>query len=82
MTTEEAVRACEFWTIDLAETKALGTTSNPTVGLHFNGDEYQPEVYTNPARRGWAIRVPRYVPNGEENEAYRMVAAEIERRRG
>lgn len=95
MTTEEAVKACEFWTTTLAETQALGSTANPEVAEHFgcltNKNEYQPERWSNPDRRGWAINVPRWVMNPKldpspdwpekvENAAYTMIAAEIERR--
>jgi hypothetical protein len=84
MTDEEAVRACDWWTTDITGTKAIGTTSDPLVGLHFGGDEYQREPWSNPAKRGWALLVPRYVPGAEgkiENSVYRLVEAEIERRK-
>ena len=84
MTTEEAVKACEFWTTNLAETMAFGSTSDPEVGLHFNGTEHQREAYSNPGKLGWTITVGRWVKGKDigqaENDAYRLVAAEIERR--
>ena len=89
MTTEEAITACEFWTTNVTETLAIGTTAKLEVGLHFNGDEYQRERWTNPSKLGWSIGIPRWInrrdEEGElvrvENLAYRMIEAEIERRR-
>jgi hypothetical protein len=90
VTTEEAVSRCDFWTTNVAETIAIGSTSDPLVGLHFNGDEYQRERWSNPSKLGWGITVPRWVvhedEDGErtriENLAYRMIVAEIARRVG
>lgn len=88
MTTEEAIRECEFWTTNIAETQAWGTTRNPMIGLHFPSDEYQAERWTAPERRGWAITIPRWHWNrnedGErvrtENLLYQMIVKEIQRR--
>lgn len=80
MTAEEAVRACEFWTTSLGGNIAIGSTSNPEIGLFFNGEEFQHEAWTNPSRRGWSIKVPRSV-TGKENLAYQLVLKEIERRK-
>jgi len=84
---EEAVRACEFWTTSPAGNQAYGTTLNPQVGAFFGGDEYQPERWTQPHRRGWAISIPRYTPAVDqdtrtENPLYQLVVAEIDRRKG
>jgi hypothetical protein len=86
---EEAVQAVEFWTTDIAETKAIGTTSDPTAGLHFAGDEYRREGWTNPHNLGWSILVPRWrvVLNDEgekaraEHPVYSLIIEEIERRK-
>ena len=89
MTTEEAVRDPDtWWTTNIAETIAIGTTSNPIVGLHFNGDEYQRTRWLNPEVKGWAITIPRWTPHRDEdgemirveNQAYTRVVEEIERR--
>jgi hypothetical protein len=84
MTDEEAVRLC-WWTTSVAETVAIGTTSNALAGLHFNGTEYQREPWSNPGKLGWTVFVPRFVPGpGEtrvENPTYRLVMAEIKRRK-
>jgi hypothetical protein len=82
VTDEEAVRLC-WWTTSVAETVAIGTTSNALAGLHFNGTEYQREPWSNPGKLGWTVYVPRYVPGPEgkvENPVYRLIEAEIERR--
>jgi hypothetical protein len=76
MTNEEAVQACEFWTTDIAETKAIGTTLNPMVGLHFDGDQYQRSRWLNPDRVGWSLTIPRSSP------VYELIVAEIARRHG
>jgi hypothetical protein len=84
MTTEEAVRACEFWTTDPAGTRAYGTTLDPLLGLHFAGDEYRVEGWSNPGKLGWSITIPRSIttPEGKlENPVYRLVEAEIQRRK-
>jgi hypothetical protein len=86
MTDEEAVRACDWWTTDVGETRAIGTTSDPMVGLHFGADEYLREPWSNPGKLGWSILVPRFVVRREmnervENPVYRLIEAEIERRK-
>ena len=91
MNPEEAIRAC-WWTTNVAETVALGQTENPKAAEFFGAlndqDEYQPEQWSNPDRRGWAIKVPRWLASEVlegakiENFLYQQIAAEIERRRG
>jgi hypothetical protein len=83
MTDEEAVRACDWWTTDIAGTRAYGTTTDPMAALHLGGDEYLREGWSNPAKRGWAVTVPRYIPGPEEkveNSVYGLVIAEIQHR--
>jgi hypothetical protein len=86
MTDEEAIARVEFWTTDPAGTRAYGTTLDPLLGLHFGGDEYRAEGWSNPGRRGWAITIPRFVVRRKtkervENPVYRLIEAEIQRRK-
>lgn len=84
MNLEEAIQAC-WWTTDVAESKAIGTTSDPEAGDFFNGKEFPYEQFSDPnGRQGWTIIVPRWTGNPEEqieNAAYRKIVQEIERRR-
>lgn len=81
MKTEEAIRLCEFWT--MTGSAALGTTSNPEVGIFFDGDEFEWEAFSNPGRKGWAIRVPKQTKDGPffvDNMAFKLIEQEIEKR--
>lgn len=92
MNTEEAVRACDFWTTNEAETLAIGSTSNPEVAAFFevsSKDEFDHERWTNPGKRsGWSFTIPRWISLPDrpdkglrvENLAYQMIVEEIERR--
>jgi hypothetical protein len=85
MTAEEAIRACEFWTLNGAETLALGSTLKPEVGLALDGEEYQQSGW---GRRdkvlGWAIKIPRFMLGQDlgqvENLYFKLVLRELERR--
>jgi hypothetical protein len=79
VTDEEAVARVEFWTLTVAESGAIGVTSDPLIGLHLNGVEHR----RAPGKLGWSITVPRYVPGPEgkvENSVYGLVTAEIQHR--
>jgi hypothetical protein len=91
MNPQEAVRRCEWWGRNNAETQAFGSTADPEVGLYFQSDEFPYEQWTDPkGRQGWAIKIPRYLTEvdekGEkvtsENPVYRLIEQEIERRKG
>jgi hypothetical protein len=82
LTTEEAVKACEFWTTTASV--ALGTTRDPKIGAFFEGDEFPWEWSKPNGPKGWAIRIPAKVRDGPftiDNIAFKMVEQEIERRR-
>jgi len=79
MSRKEAVAACEFWTTNVAETQAWGTTRSEQVGRALRGVG----GYTAPGHRYWAMTFPRWRRlNGKviENPRYLRAAAEITRR--
>lgn len=90
MTAEQAIRAC-WWTTNVTETIAWGSTSDPEAAEFFGAlndrDEFKLEAWTNPNRRGWAVKVPRWlqsqtIPEAKiENVRYQQIVAEIERRK-
>jgi hypothetical protein len=85
MTPEEAVRRCEWWTLNEAETIAIGSTKDPEVGTYLNGDEFQSYGWGQPVKRlGWAITIPRSqkLSDGKEvhNMLFTLVVKELERR--
>ena len=84
MTPEEAVRRCEWWGRNEAETQAYGSTKDPEVGAYFDGEEFSYQQWSNrDGSKGWAIRIPRFTFVDEqrvENHLYKMIEREIERR--
>ena len=89
MTTNQAIRLCEFWTTNLAESVAIGSTVNqeagetlgfPSIALQQASDPQGPRV--------WSGNVPRWVADTAsddpravvENPTYTAVAREISER--
>lgn len=92
MTSEEAVAACEFWTTNMAESMAMGSTTSEEVATAFGATVSLPRCqYSDPqGTRNWQVNVGRWISvedeqTGErevqENPVYTMIAAEIERRK-
>ena len=87
MTPEEAVRRVEFWTTNVAETAAWGSTRDPEAGVFFEAKDIPAEQFSKPnGALVYAISVPRYFYSREEgrvdNLLYSLVLQEIERRKG
>ena len=81
-----------WWTTNVAETQAWGSTSDEEVAAFFHCTVSMPrQAWTDPAGpRCWDVRVPRWLnvmneETGErelvENDAYTRIVEEIERRK-
>lgn len=92
MTPQEAISRCEFWTTNVSETQAIGSSTNQEIAALFGCNVSTPRCYwsdpTGP--RHWDIRVRRWLTErveatGEklriENPLWLMVLDEIERRK-
>ncbi len=91
MTVDEAIAAASFWTTNLAETVALGASTDPEVAHAFNCTVSVPmQAHTDPqGPRAHDIRVSRWLTARDENDelvktenpVYIEIASEIERRK-
>jgi hypothetical protein len=91
VTPTEAVTACEFWTTNLAESLAMGSTTSEDIAAAFSCTVSLPrEQWTNPdGPRNWNVNVSRWLAHRDENTGERVsvenplyleIAAEILRR--
>jgi hypothetical protein len=91
MDLREAI-AGAWWTTNVAETQAWGSTTDPAVAEFFNCTVSMPrQVWTDPTGpRNYEVRVTRWLnilneETGErelvENEAYLAIVTEIEKRK-
>lgn len=93
MTSQEAIERVAFWTTNVAESQAIGSSTDPELGAFFNCSVSMPRCqWSDPnGPRHFDIRVPRWLNRYDEetnqltqveNDLYLMVVAEMEHRRG
>jgi len=68
VTVDEAVTACDFWTTNVAETKAIGSSTDPEIAAAFNCTISHPrDIRQNPdGPRNYDIRVPRWLTKTDD----------------
>lgn len=92
MTPEEAVSACEFWTTNMTETVAIGSTTSEEIAGALGANVSLPRCqYSDPqGARNWKIDIGRWRTHEDEetgertvyeNPLYIRIAEEIDRRK-
>lgn len=91
MKPQEAVSGCDFWTTNVSETQALGSSTSPEIAHLFGCNVSTPRcIWSDPeGPRHYDIRVARFLRQRDQethemlvidNPLYSMVVEEITRR--